>query len=70
MELEQYLARMVMLYTKEILSMIKEKERDCIIMKMENIILVNGKMTRYMEKENYIIKMVILNMKEILLMVA
>ena len=40
-----------------------------VIMKMENIIKVNGKMVQGMEKEKFIIKMERLNIKGILLII-
>ena len=52
---------------KEILQMIKEKEKENIILIIAIIIQVNGKMIMKMEKEFFIMRMDKLNMREILL---
>ena len=52
---------------KEILQMIKEKEKENIILIIAIIIQVNGKMIMKMEKEFFIMRMDKLNMMEILL---
>ena len=47
--------------------MIKLRDMDKVIMKMENIIKVNGKMVQGMEKEFYLTNMEILNVMVILI---
>ena len=49
--------------------MINIMEMENILIKMVNIILVNGHMEIEMEKENYIIKIIVLNMKVILIII-
>ena len=49
--------------------MIKKKEMERVIMKMDIIILGNGKMIHFMVKVHYMIQMEILDMKVNLLMV-
>ena len=53
---------------KVILSMIKEKEMENLYEKLDNIILVNGKIIENMVKEQIIIRKEILYMKVIMLM--